>query len=90
MRPPRLLIAVTGKNGHHAIWSWAAIDPDVAGAAVPLAVTIDDTPLDTAGPQPVLPQDRCGARPISGITAIRVDGRHGFDRPAAAGHARTE
>ncbi|MFD8339533.1 hypothetical protein ACFV42_44060 [Streptomyces solisilvae] len=43
-------------------------------APVLLAVTIDDTPLDRAGPQPLLPQDRCGARHISGIDAVRVDG----------------
>ncbi|WP_329342984.1 molybdopterin-dependent oxidoreductase [Streptomyces sp. NBC_00663] len=32
------------------------------------------TPLDRAGPQLVLPQDRCGARYISGIEAVHVDG----------------
>lgn len=36
--------------------------------------TIDGTSLDLVGPQLVLPQDRCGARHISGINAIRVDG----------------
>ncbi|MFJ8282447.1 molybdopterin-dependent oxidoreductase [Streptomyces griseoviridis] len=70
----RFLIAVTGTDGHHALLSWAEIDPDFAHAPVLLATRIDDTPLDGAGPQLVLPQDRCGARYISGITAIRVDG----------------
>ncbi|MGW5272610.1 molybdopterin-dependent oxidoreductase [Streptomyces sp. NPDC004044] len=70
----RFLIAVTGGDGHHALLSWAEIDPDFGGAAVLLAVSIDDAPLDRAGPQLVLPQDRCGARHISGINAIRVDG----------------
>lgn len=28
------------------------------------------------GPQLVLPQDRCGARHISAVTAIRVDGSY--------------
>ncbi|MFB6846057.1 molybdopterin-dependent oxidoreductase [Streptomyces sp. NPDC056373] len=70
----RFLIAVSGADGHHALLSWAEIDPDFGQAPVLLAVTIDDTPLDRAGPQLVLPQDRCGARHISGITAIRVDG----------------
>lgn len=70
----RFLIAVTGADGHHALLSWAEIDPDFGRAAVLLAVSIDDTPLDRAGPQLVLPQDRCGARHISGINAIRVDG----------------
>lgn len=72
----RFLIAVTGADGHHALLSWAEIDPDFGRAPVLLAVTIDDTPLDRAGPQLVLPQDRCGARHISGINAIRVDGRY--------------
>ncbi|MFD6275385.1 molybdopterin-dependent oxidoreductase [Streptomyces sp. NPDC060209] len=70
----RFLIAVRGADGHHALLSWAEIDPDFGGAAVLLAVTIDDTPLDDAGPQLVLPQDRCGARHISGIDEVRVDG----------------
>ncbi|MGW6399775.1 molybdopterin-dependent oxidoreductase [Streptomyces sp. NPDC055134] len=72
----RFLIAVTGADGHHALLSWAEIDPDFGRAPVLLAVTIDDMPLDRAGPQLVLPQDRCGARHISGIDAIRVDGRY--------------
>ncbi|MFI1768791.1 molybdopterin-dependent oxidoreductase [Streptomyces sp. NPDC020800] len=80
----RFLIAVTGTDGHHALLSWAEIDPDFADAPVLLAVTIDGTPLDTDGPQLVLPQDRCGARHISGITVIRVDGGYGFGGPAPA------
>ncbi|MBU3866147.1 molybdopterin-dependent oxidoreductase [Streptomyces sp. 4503] len=70
----RFLIAVRGADGHRALLSWAEIDPDFGRAPVLLAVTIDGTPLDRAGPQLVLPQDRCGARYISGIEAIRVDG----------------
>ncbi|MFI0820213.1 molybdopterin-dependent oxidoreductase [Streptomyces sp. NPDC021098] len=70
----RFLIAVRGADGHHTMLSWAEIDPDFGRAPVLLAVTIDDTTLDRAGPQLVLPQDRCGARHISGIDAIRVDG----------------
>ncbi|MFF2503821.1 molybdopterin-dependent oxidoreductase [Streptomyces sp. NPDC058067] len=73
----RFLIALTGADGHHVLLSWAEIDPDFGAAPVLLATTIDDTPLDRAGPQLVLPQDRCGARHISGINAIRVDGRYG-------------
>ncbi|MER5469359.1 molybdopterin-dependent oxidoreductase [Streptomyces sp. NPDC002935] len=72
----RFLIAVTGADGHHALLTWAEIDPDFADAPVLLAVAVDGTPLDRAGPQLVLPQDRCGARHISGINAIRVDGRY--------------
>ncbi|TXS52569.1 hypothetical protein EAO75_08645 [Streptomyces sp. uw30] len=70
----RFLIAVRGADGHRALLSWAEIDPDFGRAPVLLAVTLDDTPLDRAGPQLVLPQDRCGARYISGIEAIHVDG----------------
>ncbi|MER6012593.1 molybdopterin-dependent oxidoreductase [Streptomyces bluensis] len=70
----RFLIAVTGTDGHHTLLSWAEIDPDFGRAPVLLAVSIDDTPLHRAGPQLVLPQDRCGARHISGINAIHVDG----------------
>ncbi|MFE7174387.1 molybdopterin-dependent oxidoreductase [Streptomyces sp. NPDC057616] len=77
----RFLIAVTGADGHHALLSWAEIDPDFAHAPVLLAAAIDDAPLDGAGPQLVLPQDRCGARYISGIRAIRVDG--GYPRHEA-------
>ncbi|MFJ3306957.1 molybdopterin-dependent oxidoreductase [Streptomyces sp. NPDC086549] len=70
----RFLIAVRGTDGHHALLSWAEIDPDFGRAPVLLAVTLDGTPLDHAGSQLVLPQDRCGARYISGIETIRVDG----------------
>lgn len=70
----RFLIAVSGADGHQALLTWAEIDPDFGRAPVLLAVAIDGTPLDRTGPQLVLPQDRCGARHISGITAIRVDG----------------
>ncbi|MFD8869788.1 molybdopterin-dependent oxidoreductase [Streptomyces sp. NPDC059590] len=72
----RFLIDVTGADGHRAVLSWGEIDPDFGRAPVLLATRIDDTPLDRAGPQLVLPQDRCGARHISGITAIRVDGHY--------------
>lgn len=70
----RFLIALRGADGHRVVLSWAEIDPDFADSPVLLALTIDDTGLDRTGPQLVLPQDRCGARHISGIDAIRVDG----------------
>ncbi|MFF8915653.1 molybdopterin-dependent oxidoreductase [Streptomyces sp. NPDC015032] len=70
----RFLIAVSGADGHHALLSWAEIDPDFGRAPVLLAATVDGTFLDRAGAQLVLPQDRCGARHVSGINAIRVDG----------------
>jgi DMSO/TMAO reductase YedYZ molybdopterin-dependent catalytic subunit len=72
----RFLIAVQGGDGHRAMLSWAEIDPDFGRAPVLLAVSVDGTPLDRAGPQLVLPQDRCGARHISGIDTIRVDGAY--------------
>jgi DMSO/TMAO reductase YedYZ molybdopterin-dependent catalytic subunit len=70
----RFLIAVHGADGHHVLLSWAEIDPDFGRAPVLLAVTLDGTALDRSGAQLVLPQDRCGARHVSGIDAIRVDG----------------
>ncbi|KFG10310.1 molybdopterin-dependent oxidoreductase [Streptomyces scabiei] len=73
----RFLIAVRGADRHHALLSWAKIDPDFGRAPVLLATTLDDTPLDRTGAQLVLPQDRCGARYISGIEAIRIDGGYG-------------
>lgn len=65
---------MSGADGHHVLLSWAEIDPDFGQARVLLAVTIDGTPLDRAGPQLVLPQDRCGARHVSGIDILHVDG----------------
>ncbi|MEU6575792.1 molybdopterin-dependent oxidoreductase [Streptomyces sp. NPDC046805] len=83
----RFLVAVIGTDGHHALLSWAEIDPDFADAPVLLGVSIDDAPLDLTGPQLVLPQDRCGGRHISGINAIRVDGAYRCreSAPAAPG-----
>jgi DMSO/TMAO reductase YedYZ molybdopterin-dependent catalytic subunit len=78
----RFLITVRGADGHLALLSWAEIDPDFGRAPVLLAVTLDGTPLDRAGSQLVLPQDRCGARYISGIETIRVDG--GYSAPDGA------
>ncbi|MFI8003472.1 molybdopterin-dependent oxidoreductase [Streptomyces sp. NPDC086010] len=70
----RFLVLLSGADGHHVLLSWAELDLDFGRVPVLLAVSIDETPLDRAGPQLVLPQDRCGARHISGITGIRVDG----------------
>jgi hypothetical protein len=72
----RFLIDVTGADGHRALPTWAEIAPDFADAPVLLATRIDDTRLDLAGPQLDVPQDRCGARHISGVTVIRTDGRY--------------
>lgn len=69
------------RHGHHALLSWAEIDPDFGRAPVLLAVTLDGAPLDRVGPQLVLPQDRCGARYISGIEVIRVDGGYPPEHP---------
>ncbi|MEU8588385.1 hypothetical protein AB0C59_15515 [Streptomyces sp. NPDC048664] len=73
----RFLIAVTGADGHHVLLSWAEIDPDFGHAPVLLATRVDDTSLEGPGPQLVLPQDRCGARYVSGVDTIRVDGSYG-------------
>ncbi|WP_310436355.1 hypothetical protein [Streptomyces sp. 3330] len=84
------LIAVSSADGHHALLFWAEIDPDLGPAPVLLAVAVDDTPLDRAGPRLVLPQDRCGARHISGVRAIRVDGGYTpWLQPVAVTHSDT-
>ncbi|MDH6576104.1 molybdopterin-dependent oxidoreductase [Kitasatospora sp. MAP5-34] len=74
-RKPRLrhVLAVTGADGHLAVISWAEIDPDFGGQRILLATSIDGEPLDAVGPQLVIPADACGARYVSGITAIRID-----------------
>ncbi|MFI9271119.1 molybdopterin-dependent oxidoreductase [Kitasatospora sp. NPDC052896] len=64
------LLAVTGADGHRAVLSWAEIDPDFGGQRILLATSIDGRPLDEAGPQLVVPADGCGARYISGVTAV--------------------
>ncbi|MYR62968.1 hypothetical protein GTY54_44450 [Streptomyces sp. SID625] len=79
----RFLIDVAGADGHRTLLSWVEIDSDFGAAPALLAVALDDVPLDGDGPQLVLPQDRCGARCVSGIRAIRVDG--GYGAGAAAG-----
>ncbi|MBC3841314.1 molybdopterin-dependent oxidoreductase [Streptacidiphilus sp. 4-A2] len=68
----RFLLAVTGADGHCAVVSWAEIDPDFGGQQILLATSMDGVPLDTAGPQLVVPGDYCGARYISGITDVWV------------------
>lgn len=70
----RFLIAVAGADGHRTLLSWAEIAPDFATGPVLLAVAMKGAPLDGPGPQPVLRQDRCGARCVSGIRVICVDG----------------
>jgi hypothetical protein len=68
----RYLLTVSGADGHFAVLSWAEIDPDFSGQQILLATSIDGAPLDDAGPQLVVPADTCGARYISGITAVWV------------------
>ncbi|MFJ5551410.1 molybdopterin-dependent oxidoreductase [Streptomyces sp. NPDC093225] len=71
----RFLLAVDGGDGHHTVLSWAEVDEDFGNAPVLLATSLDGTPLDAAGSQLVVPTDRCGARYISGITAVRLEAR---------------
>ncbi|MFJ2738796.1 molybdopterin-dependent oxidoreductase [Streptomyces sp. NPDC087440] len=72
----RFLLVISGGDGHHTALSWAEIDPDFANSAILLATRCDDTDLDPEGSQLVVPTDRCGARYISAITAIRVHASH--------------
>ncbi|WP_409235560.1 molybdopterin-dependent oxidoreductase [Streptomyces sp. PA5.6] len=66
----RFLLSISGGDGHHTVLSWAEIDPDFAASPVLLATRLDDTALDVAGTQLVVPRDRCGARYIGAITTI--------------------
>ncbi|QKW17696.1 molybdopterin-dependent oxidoreductase [Kitasatospora sp. NA04385] len=68
----RFLLTVTGADGHCAVLSWAEIDPDFGGQQILLATSADGTPLDGAGPQLVVPADRCGARYIGGVTEVWI------------------
>ncbi|MFF9912348.1 molybdopterin-dependent oxidoreductase [Streptomyces sp. NPDC013457] len=68
----RFLLAVSGGDGHHAVLSWAEIDPDFGNAPVLLATRMDDEVLDAAGTQLVVPSDRCGARYVSAVTGIWI------------------
>ncbi|MFB7591022.1 molybdopterin-dependent oxidoreductase [Streptomyces sp. NPDC056169] len=70
----RFLLVVNGGDGHHAVLSWAEIDPDFGGSPVLLATRLDGEELDTAGAQLVVPSDRCGARYISAVTGIWIGG----------------
>ncbi|MET9617762.1 molybdopterin-dependent oxidoreductase [Kitasatospora indigofera] len=85
-RKPRLkfLLAVTGSDGHRAVVSWAEIDPDFGGQRILLATSMDGAPLDGSGPQLVVPADHCGARYVSGVTAVWLGPAPGPE-PVAAG-----
>lgn len=77
------LAVVTGTDGHHALLPWAEIDP--GRVPVLLAVTIDATPLDRAGPRLVPPRDRRGPRtPLDDSRTRRTHqaGHTGLDEPA--------
>ena len=78
------LITITGTDGHFTLLSWAEIDPEFSGQQILLATSMDDSPLDEAGPQLVVPTDRCGARYISGITDVWLGPLDAW-RPTAAG-----
>ncbi|MGX1758004.1 molybdopterin-dependent oxidoreductase [Streptomyces lydicus] len=66
----RYVLAVTGRDGHHAALSWAELDADFGDAPVLLATALDGRALDAVGSQLVVPSDRCGARYISAVTGI--------------------
>ncbi|WP_224282120.1 molybdopterin-dependent oxidoreductase [Streptomyces sp. LS1784] len=66
----RFLLSVVGADGHRAVVSWAEIDPDFGGQEILLATSMDGAPLDATGPQLVVPDDHCGARYVSAVTAV--------------------
>ncbi|WP_411081413.1 molybdopterin-dependent oxidoreductase [Streptomyces sp. cmx-18-6] len=70
----RFLLAVTGRDGHHTVLSWAEIDADFGDAPVLLATRMDGRSLEPEGSQLVVPSDRCGARYVSAITRVWVGG----------------
>lgn len=63
--------ATTWRDSHHALLSWAEIDPDFAHAPVLIATSVDGTGLDTAGPRRVLSQE-AGATGLKGLSLIDV------------------
>lgn len=87
----RFLIAVTGADGHHALLSWAEIDPDFGRAPVLLAVTIDDTP--STGPDPSWSCPRTAAGRGTSAASTRSEWtaatRRGRDRVGAPPAHRT-
>jgi len=78
----RFLIAVTGTDGHHALLSWAEIDPDFAHAPVLLAVSIDD-PRST-GPDP----NWCFRRTAAGPGTSAGSTRYGWTGVTGPGGRR--
>ncbi|MBB5079356.1 hypothetical protein [Nonomuraea endophytica] len=60
--------------------SWGEIDPEFGNAAVLPAVAMDCRDLDGQGPHLVVPGDRCGARHISRVAAVRVGDDDGLWR----------
>ncbi|MEU3573386.1 hypothetical protein AB0E96_33930 [Kitasatospora sp. NPDC036755] len=79
----RFLLSVVGADGHRAVVSWAEIDPDFGGQEILLATSVDGAPLDAAGPQLVVPDDHCGARYVSAVTAVWLGPLGDPSRPAA-------
>lgn len=80
----RYLLTVSGADGHFALLSWAEIDPDFGDQQILLATSIDGSPLDADGPQLVVPADTCGARYVSGITAVWVGPLQAWSGAAAS------
>jgi hypothetical protein len=68
----RYLLAVSGRDGHCAVFSWGEIDPGYGGGEALLATSMDGVPLDEAGPHLVVPRDRAGGRYISQVASIWV------------------
>ena len=68
----RLMIAVTGGDGHHTVLSWAEIDADFGNLPVLLGAVLDGRSLEREGSQLVVPSDYCGARYIAAITGLWI------------------
>ncbi|MDX6744025.1 hypothetical protein [Actinocorallia sp. A-T 12471] len=68
----RYLVSVEASDGHRVVLSWGELDPDFGAVPVLLALVRDGVALDDEGPQLAVPGDRCGARSLSGLTALTL------------------
>jgi hypothetical protein len=68
----RYLLAVTGRDGHRAVFSWGEIDPRYGAGEALLATSMDGVPLDEDGPHLVVPRDVAGGRCVSRVASIWV------------------
>ncbi|MGW2397415.1 hypothetical protein ACWCYY_12770 [Kitasatospora sp. NPDC001664] len=93
----RLLLTVTGADGHLAALSWAEIDPDFGGQQILLATSIDGTPwtapaLNWSSPPTAAAPATSAASPTSGSSRspIRPSACEPNSAPAPTRRASTD